>query len=170
MGRNMRVIKEANLKNLSAFILPLLLAFSVQAWIWQKKLYMSLIEYIIILLLQDIGFWKTHFPAKTWWQIFFIKTWLNRLLSVYYHQLNIYNILVIRMFTRIVNVPLKGKTYHYLRLIENYWENGKTKQRVVANFGNVETLDVKKIDSAIAGKIDYLTRSPQNILIRPHPS
>jgi len=59
------------------------------------------------------------------------------------------------MFTRIVKVPLKGKTYHYLRLIENYWENGKTKQRVVANFGNVETLDVKKIDSAIASLLRY---------------
>lgn len=59
------------------------------------------------------------------------------------------------MFTRIVKVPLKGKTYHYLRLIENYWENGKTKQRVIANFGNVETLDVKKIDSAIASLLRY---------------
>ena len=59
------------------------------------------------------------------------------------------------MFTRIVEVPQKGKTYRYLRLIENYWKNGKTKQRVVANFGNVETLNVKKIDSAIASLLRY---------------
>ena len=59
------------------------------------------------------------------------------------------------MFTRIVEVPRKNKTYRYLRLIENYWEKGKTKQRVVANFGNVENLDVKKIDSAIASLLRY---------------
>ncbi len=59
------------------------------------------------------------------------------------------------MFTRIVKVSQKGKTYHYLRLLENYWEKGKTKQRVVANFGNVETLDTKKIDSAIASLLRY---------------
>ena len=59
------------------------------------------------------------------------------------------------MFTRIVKVPRKGKTYKYLRLIENIWKNGKTIQRVVANFGNVETLDVRKIDSAIASLLRY---------------
>ena len=59
------------------------------------------------------------------------------------------------MFTRIVKVTLKGKTYNYLRLVENTWKNGKTVQRVVANFGNVETLDVKKIDSAIASLLRY---------------
>ena len=59
------------------------------------------------------------------------------------------------MFTRIVEVPRKGKTYKYLRLIENTWKNGKTVQRVVANFGNVETLNVKKIDSAIASLLRY---------------
>ena len=59
------------------------------------------------------------------------------------------------MFTRIVKVPRKGKTYKYLRLIENRWKNGKTVQRVVANLGNVETLNVRKIDSAIASLLRY---------------
>ena len=66
-----------------------------------------------------------------------------------------YNLLVISMFTRIVEVPQKGKIYRYLRLIENSWENGKTKQKVVANFGNVDTLEVQKIDSAIASLLRY---------------
>ena len=59
------------------------------------------------------------------------------------------------MFTRTVKINRKGKTYKYLRLIENSWKKGKTVQRVVANFGNVETLDVKKIDSAIASLLRY---------------
>ena len=59
------------------------------------------------------------------------------------------------MFTTIVEIKKKNKTYKYLRLLENNWKNGKTIQRVVANFGNVETLDVKKIDSAIASLLRY---------------
>ena len=59
------------------------------------------------------------------------------------------------MFTRIVKVKRKNKTRKYLRLVENKWKNGKTIQRVVANLGNVETLDVKKIDSAIASLLRY---------------
>ena len=59
------------------------------------------------------------------------------------------------MFTRIVEVKKKGKNYKYLRLVENSWKNGKTVQRVVANFGNVDTLNVKKIDSAIASLLRY---------------
>ncbi len=59
------------------------------------------------------------------------------------------------MFTRIVEVNKKGKTYRYLRLLENRWHKGKTIQRVVANFGNVKTLSVKKIDSAIASLLRF---------------
>ncbi len=59
------------------------------------------------------------------------------------------------MFTAIVEIKKKEKIYKYLRLLENKWKNGKTVQRVVANFGNVETLNVKKIDSVIASLLRY---------------
>ncbi len=59
------------------------------------------------------------------------------------------------MFTRIAEVSKKGRIYRYLKLLENRWVDGKTVQRVVANFGNVEKLDVKKIDSAIASLLRF---------------
>ncbi len=59
------------------------------------------------------------------------------------------------MFTRIVKVKKGDKIRRYLRLVENYRIDGKTRQRVVANFGNVDTLDVAKIDSAIASLLRY---------------
>lgn len=59
------------------------------------------------------------------------------------------------MFTRIVKVRKGKKVHQYLRLVENSWKNGKTRQRVIANFGNVETLDAKKIDSAIASLLRF---------------
>ena len=54
------------------------------------------------------------------------------------------------MFTRIVKVKKKDKTLGYLRLVENYKEKVKTKQRVITNFGNAEKLNVRRIDSAIS--------------------
>ena len=63
------------------------------------------------------------------------------------------------MFTRITTVKKNGKTHNYLKLIENYWDKGKTKQRVIANFGNVEKLNVKRIDSAIASLIKFSSRN-----------
>jgi len=59
------------------------------------------------------------------------------------------------MFTALVEIKKKGKTYQYLRLLENKWKNGKTVQKVVANLGNIETLNVKKIDSAIASLLRF---------------
>ncbi len=59
------------------------------------------------------------------------------------------------MFTRIVKVRKGKKVHQYLRLVENSWKNGKTRQRVIANFGNLETLDAKKIDSAIASLLRF---------------
>jgi len=62
------------------------------------------------------------------------------------------------MFTRITKVKKNGKTLRYLKLVENYWEKKKTRQRVIANFGNVDKLNVKRIDSAIASLIKFSSR------------
>ena len=42
---------------------------------------------------------------------------------------------------RIHNFIQNGKKYICLRLVENYRVNGKTKQRVIASFGNISKLD-----------------------------
>lgn len=62
------------------------------------------------------------------------------------------------MYTRITKVKKEGKTLEYLKLVESYRENKKTKQRVIANFGNVEKLNIKKIDSAIASLIKFSSK------------
>lgn len=59
------------------------------------------------------------------------------------------------MFTRTTKVRKIDRTYEYLKLVENIRKKGKTEQKVVANFGNVETLNVKKIDSAIASLLKF---------------
>ncbi len=42
------------------------------------------------------------------------------------------------MFARIVETKSGGKIHRYLRIVENYRHNGKIKQRVLWNLGNVE--------------------------------
>jgi len=44
-----------------------------------------------------------------------------------------------------------GKEYTYLKLIENYREGNKVKQRVIANLGNLESLTPEKVQVLIAG-------------------
>lgn len=41
------------------------------------------------------------------------------------------------MFPRIFKIKKANKTYQYLKLVKNEWENGKVVQKVVANFGNI---------------------------------
>lgn len=55
------------------------------------------------------------------------------------------------MFPRISKVTRGDKTYEYLKIVETYRENGKHRQRVVANLG--------RLDDALAGQIDQLTRA-----------
>lgn len=55
------------------------------------------------------------------------------------------------MFFRKVTSKNNGKEYTYLKLIENYRENGKVKQRVIANLGSLDKLTPEKVNGLIAG-------------------
>lgn len=55
------------------------------------------------------------------------------------------------MFFRKIISRSNGKEYTYLKLIQNYREDGKVKQRVVANLGNIENLTPEKVEGLIAG-------------------
>lgn len=55
------------------------------------------------------------------------------------------------MFFRKTTSRNKGKEYTYLKLIENYREGNKVKQRVIANLGNLESLTPEKVQALISG-------------------
>jgi len=55
------------------------------------------------------------------------------------------------MFFRKITSRSNGKEYTYLKLIENYREGEKVKQRVVANLGSLENLTPDKVQGLIAG-------------------
>ncbi|SFQ94634.1 IS1634 family transposase [Desulfoscipio geothermicus] len=55
------------------------------------------------------------------------------------------------MFFRKVTTKSGGKEYTYLKLIENYREGSKVKQRVIANLGNLENMTPDKVQSLITG-------------------
>lgn len=55
------------------------------------------------------------------------------------------------MFFRKITSRSNGKEYTYLKLIENYREGDKVKQRVVANLGSLENLTPEKVQGLIAG-------------------
>ncbi len=55
------------------------------------------------------------------------------------------------MFFRKVVSRSNGKEYTYVKLIENYREGSKVKQRVIANLGNIEDLTPEKVQGLIAG-------------------
>lgn len=57
------------------------------------------------------------------------------------------------MFFRIVTTKTNGKRYSYLKLLENYRENGRTRQRVIANLGNIEGLYPNKIEGLITSLV-----------------
>ncbi len=44
------------------------------------------------------------------------------------------------MFLKEVRINRKEKVYRYLRLLESYRQKGEVKQRVLATFGNLDTL------------------------------
>ncbi|WP_161822397.1 IS1634 family transposase [Sporotomaculum syntrophicum] len=72
------------------------------------------------------------------------------------------------MFFRKITSRSNGKEYTYLKLIENYREGDKVKQRVVANLGSIDKLTPEKIRGLIAGlsKICGSTGHPENIKIK----
>jgi hypothetical protein len=68
------------------------------------------------------------------------------------------------MFFRKVTSKSNGKEYVYVKLIENYREGNKVKQRVIANLGNIEDLTPDKVHSLISGlaRICGLEPEPQD--------
>ncbi|RKO65595.1 IS1634 family transposase [Desulfofundulus salinus] len=72
------------------------------------------------------------------------------------------------MFFRKVTSRSGGKEYTYLKLIENYREGNKVKQRVIANLGNLENLTPEKVEGLIDGlaRICGVSRRPANIEAR----
>ncbi|MHB8156573.1 MAG: IS1634 family transposase [Desulfocucumaceae bacterium] len=55
------------------------------------------------------------------------------------------------MFFRKVTSKSNGKEYVYVKLIENYREGPKVKQRVIANLGNIDDLTPEKVQGLITG-------------------
>ncbi|WP_347488358.1 IS1634 family transposase [Desulfoscipio sp. XC116] len=55
------------------------------------------------------------------------------------------------MFFRKITSRSNGREYTYLKLIENYREGDKVKQRVVANLGSMDKLTPDKVSGLIAG-------------------
>ncbi|MFZ5647258.1 MAG: IS1634 family transposase [Bacillota bacterium] len=68
------------------------------------------------------------------------------------------------MFFRKVTSKSNGKEYTYVKLIENYREGNKVKQRVIANLGNIEDLTPDKVQALITGlaRICGLEPEPQD--------
>lgn len=54
------------------------------------------------------------------------------------------------MFFRKITTKKNGREYVYVKLIENYRQEGKVKQRVIANFGSMENLSSDRINYLIA--------------------
>ena len=61
------------------------------------------------------------------------------------------------MFTRIVHVRGKDKTYKYLQVVESYYQDGKSKKRVLGNLGQVEMLG-KNLDGLVRSLNRYCQR------------
>ena len=60
------------------------------------------------------------------------------------------------MYVRVSTKQSQGKTYRYLQLCQAYRNHkGQPCTRVLVNFGSLEKLDRKKIDTAINGLIQY---------------
>ena len=69
------------------------------------------------------------------------------------------------MYARLSTKIQKGKTYQYLQLCEAYRnKEGKPRNRILANFGRVDSLDKKKIDSAINALLQFSSSPSLNRL------
>ncbi|HHW42591.1 MAG TPA: hypothetical protein GXX25_02050 [Desulfotomaculum sp.] len=72
------------------------------------------------------------------------------------------------MFFRKIISRSGGKEYAYLKLIENYREGSKVKQRVIANLGNMENLTPEKVENLIEGlaRVCGISRRPARVEAR----
>ena len=66
------------------------------------------------------------------------------------------------MFTRVTKVKSGGQTYEYLQIVEAYRDNGRPKQRVVANLGRLDRLG-NRIDDLIGS----LRKHSQKTFVSP---
>jgi len=62
------------------------------------------------------------------------------------------------MFLRVVN----SKNKKYIRIVENYREDGKVKQKVIANLGKLEDISIKEAEN-IASKLLELVNSSKSV-------
>ncbi|GAB6181486.1 hypothetical protein JCM14036_28050 [Desulfotomaculum defluvii] len=69
------------------------------------------------------------------------------------------------MFFRKITTRKNGREYVYVKLIENYRQEGKVKQRVIANFGSMENLSSERINYLIASlrKLHNEVKQPANV-------
>jgi transposase len=63
------------------------------------------------------------------------------------------------MFIRVI----KSKNHEYVKVVENYREDGRVKQRVIANLGRLENISAREAEN-IASKLLILTNSKKNIV------
>ena len=62
------------------------------------------------------------------------------------------------MFLRVVD----SKKHKYIRIVENYREDGKIKQKVIANLGKLQDLSIKEAEN-IASKLLKLVNSSKSV-------
>lgn len=67
------------------------------------------------------------------------------------------------MFLRTSQYTRGGKVYRYLKLVESYREGKKTKQRLIATIGNLDTLNRNQIDNLIDALAKFSTRKVRSI-------
>ena len=67
------------------------------------------------------------------------------------------------MFTRISETRAKGKLYRYVKIVENYWEKGQSKQRIVANLGSLEKFKKKELENLIKSLCRTCEREDLNV-------
>jgi hypothetical protein len=79
------------------------------------------------------------------------KSFVIHVLYITYLRVNSMPRQVNRVFFRKVTSKSNGKEYTYVKLIENYREGNKVKQRVLANLGNIDDLTPEKVQGLIAG-------------------
>ena len=67
------------------------------------------------------------------------------------------------MFPRISETRSKGKCYRYMKIVENYWYKGQSRQKVIANLGNLEKFKNKDLEKLIKGLCHICQREDLNV-------
>lgn len=72
------------------------------------------------------------------------------------------------MYPRVNTVKQGGKTYHYLQILQSYRQQGRTRQRLVANLGRIDLLS-ENLDRLVSSLSKYCKNSlvaPEQIRCR----